>query len=68
LSIGSKNIFLIAKRILGDPHLRGNRLNNSQWHTRMTGEGIFADQIASLFEVACRRAGIGERPSFRPAA
>jgi DNA repair photolyase len=25
-------------------HLRGNRLNNSQWHTRMTGEGIFASR------------------------
>jgi DNA repair photolyase len=43
-------------------HLRGDRLNNSQWHTRMTGEGIFAEQIASLFEVACRRSAIGERP------
>jgi DNA repair photolyase len=45
-------------------HLRGNRLNNSQWHTRMTGEGIFAEQIASLFKVACRRAGIGARPTL----
>ena len=45
-------------------HLRDNRLNNSQWHTRMTGEGIFADQIASLFKVACRRAGMGARPTL----
>ena len=45
-------------------HLRGNRLNNSQWHTRMTGEGIFSEQIASLFKVACRHAGIGERPKL----
>jgi len=45
-------------------HLRGDRLNNSQWHTRMTGEGIFAEQIASLFEVSCRRTGIGERPKL----
>jgi len=45
-------------------HLRGNRLNNSQWHTRMTGEGIFAEQIASLFEVGCHRAGIGTRPKL----
>jgi DNA repair photolyase len=44
--------------------LRGNRLNNSQWHTRMTGEGIFAEQIASLFKVGCHRAGIGERPKL----
>jgi DNA repair photolyase len=45
-------------------HLRGNRLNNSQWHTRMTGEGIFAEQIASLFKVGCRHAGIGKRPAL----
>jgi DNA repair photolyase len=44
--------------------LRRNRLNNSQWHTRMTGEGIFAEQIASLFKVGCRRAGIGVRPKL----
>ncbi|PYL44041.1 MAG: hypothetical protein DMF42_02345 [Verrucomicrobia bacterium] len=49
-------------------HLRGNRLNNSQWHRRMTGEGIFAEQIASLFEVGCRRAGIGTRPKLWTAA
>ena len=49
-------------------HLRGDRLNNSQWHTRMTGEGIFAEQIASLFEVGCRRAGIGGRPKLSTAA
>jgi DNA repair photolyase len=45
-------------------HLRGNRLNNSKWHTRMTGEGIFAEQIATLFKVACRHAGIGELPNL----
>src|SRR6202165_4768324 len=49
--------------------LRGNdRLNNSQWHTRMTGEGIFAQQIASMFEVSCRRAGIGKRPKLSTAS
>jgi DNA repair photolyase len=45
-------------------HLRGDRLNNSNWHTRMTGKGIFAEQIASLFEIGCRRAGIGRRPKL----
>jgi DNA repair photolyase len=45
-------------------HLRGNQLNNSQWHTRMTGEGIFAEQIASLFRVGCHHTGIGERPKL----
>ncbi len=48
--------------------LRGNRLNNSQWHTRMSGEGIFAEQIASLFKIGCRHAGIGERPKLSAAA
>src|SRR5438105_2152520 len=48
--------------------MRGNRLNNSQWHTRMTGEGVFAEQIASLFRVGCRRAGIGERPVLSTAS
>jgi DNA repair photolyase len=47
--------------------LRGNRLNNSKWHMRMTGEGIFAEQIASLFKVGCHRAGIGERPKLSTA-
>jgi DNA repair photolyase len=49
-------------------HLRGDRLNSSQWHTRMTGEGIFAEQIASLFKVGCRHAGIGNRPNLSIAA
>jgi DNA repair photolyase len=44
--------------------LRGNRLNDSKWHARMTGEGIFAEQIASLFKIGCHRAGIGERPTL----
>jgi DNA repair photolyase len=48
--------------------MRGSRLNNSQWHTRMTGEGVFADQIASLFRIGCRHAGIGERPALSTAS
>jgi DNA repair photolyase len=58
------------EKILGRiKHLRGNgRLNNSKWHTRMTGEGVFAQQIASLFEIARRRAGIGERPKLSTAS
>jgi DNA repair photolyase len=53
--------------------LRGDRLNNSEWHTRMTGEGFFAEQIAALFKIGCHHAGIGQRPklscdSFQKAA
>ena len=50
-------------------HLRGNgRLNNSKWHARITGEGIFAEQIASIFEVSCRRVGMGARAKLSTAS
>jgi len=38
--------------------IRGGKLNSAQFGSRMTGEGIFADQIHALFSVACRKAGI----------
>ena len=38
--------------------LRGGKLNDSHWGTRMSGEGIFADQMERMFEVARRKAGI----------
>jgi hypothetical protein len=41
--------------------VRGGRLNDPQFGSRMRGEGVFADQVEALFEVACRRAGIAER-------
>jgi len=45
--------------------LRGGKLNNAQFGSRMRGEGIFADQIESLFTVACRKAGIaGNHPNL----
>jgi len=44
--------------------LRQSRLNNSQWHTRMTGEGIFAEQIASMFAISCRRNRMCARPKL----
>src|SRR5438046_2110007 len=48
--------------------LRGKRLNNSQWHTRMTGEGIFAEHIASMFAVSCRRNQMCARPKLSSAS
>jgi DNA repair photolyase len=45
-------------------NLRGDKLNNPKWHTRMIGEGIFAEQIASLFKLGCHHAGIGNRPKL----
>jgi len=38
--------------------IRGGKLNESQWGKRMHGEGIFADQIGQMFDVARRKAGI----------
>src|SRR5712691_4988293 len=50
-------------------HARGGeRLYDSRWCKRQTGEGIFAEQIANMFEVSCRRAGFGERPKLSTAA
>ncbi|HXY60797.1 MAG TPA: PA0069 family radical SAM protein [Chthoniobacterales bacterium] len=47
---------------------RGGKLYDSRWRKRQTGEGIFAEQIANLFEVSCRRAGFGARPKLSTAA
>jgi DNA repair photolyase len=41
--------------------IRGGKLNDPQFGSRMEGQGIFAEQIARLFTVACRRAGMNER-------
>ena len=40
--------------------LRGGKLYDAKWGVRGRGEGIFAEQIASLFDVACRRNGLNE--------
>ncbi|CAN5227851.1 PA0069 family radical SAM protein [soil metagenome] len=50
-------------------HMRGgDKLYDARWKKRQEGEGIFAEQIASMFEVACRRAGMGERPQLSTTA
>jgi DNA repair photolyase len=40
--------------------IRGGRLNDPRFGKRMSGEGIFAEQISRMFHVARRRAGIAE--------
>jgi DNA repair photolyase len=37
--------------------MRGGKLYDAQWGSRMRGEGIFAEQIAAMFRVARRKAG-----------
>jgi DNA repair photolyase len=42
----------------------GDRLSDPRWGTRIKGEGIFAEQIAALFQMSCRKVGIGPRPEL----
>lgn len=41
--------------------MRGGKLNDPNFESRMTGEGLFADQMEALFEVAARKAGLAGR-------
>ena len=54
--------------------LRGGKLNDSQFHSRMHGEGVWAEQLKTVFEMAKRKAGL-DKPfpdlsteHFRPPA
>jgi len=40
--------------------IRGGKLNDPRFGKRMHGEGIFAEQIARMFHVACRKVEIQE--------
>jgi DNA repair photolyase len=45
--------------------IRGGQLNNAEWGKRMSGEGIFAEQIEQLFKVATHKYGFNrERVSL----
>ena len=46
--------------------MRGGKLNDANFHSRMEGEGIFAQQIEKIFDVSVRRAGLSgnERPEL----
>jgi DNA repair photolyase len=49
--------------------LRGGQRYDSRFFTRQRGEGVFADQISDLFQLACRRAGVNaDRPKLSTAA
>ncbi len=49
--------------------LRGGKLNDPNFGSRMSGEGIFAEQITQIFRVACRKAGLsGDGPELSTAA
>jgi DNA repair photolyase len=40
--------------------IRGGKLNDARFGSRMRGEGIFADQISQMFKVARRKVGLNE--------
>jgi DNA repair photolyase len=50
--------------------MRGGKLNDARFGSRMRGKAIFADQISQLFDISCRRAGIerGRFPKLTTAA
>ena len=49
--------------------IRGGKLNDPNFGTRMQGSGPYAEQIADLFEVSCRKAGLNSaRPKLSVAA
>lgn len=41
--------------------MRGGRLNDPTFHSRMRGEGAYAQQLQTLFEIARRRLGMDQR-------
>jgi len=49
-------------------HIRNGKINDPRWGFRTKGEGIFAEQVRSMFEVACRRAGLDGRPELSTAS
>ncbi|MGH1365336.1 MAG: PA0069 family radical SAM protein [Calditrichia bacterium] len=40
--------------------IRGGNVNDSRFFERMKGDGAFAEQVKTLFQAACRNAGIPE--------
>jgi DNA repair photolyase len=50
-----------AEKVLGRIRaIRGGKLNDARFGSRMRGEGIFADQISQMFHIARRKAGLAE--------
>ena len=41
--------------------MRGGKLYDAQWGVRGRGTGVFADQIESVFDIACRKLGLNEK-------
>jgi DNA repair photolyase len=50
--------------------MRGGKMYDATFGSRMRGEGILADQMEKIFEISCRKAGLKEdaRPELSTAA
>ena len=54
--------------------LRGGKLNDGDFHSRMVGQGVWAEQFKTMFDFATRRFGLDKPPpelsvtQFRPPA
>jgi len=48
--------------------IRNGKLNDPRFKSRMSGEGIFADQVAKLFSLSCQKADIAGRSPVLSAA
>jgi len=59
-----------ADKVLGRIRaIRGGKLNDPRFGSRMRGEGVFAEQLEQMFHVASRKAGFGKaRPELSTAA
>ena len=45
--------------------VRGGRLNDPRFGSRMRGEGVFAEHLAGLFATTCRRLGLNRERGLR---
>ncbi|QOV87735.1 PA0069 family radical SAM protein [Humisphaera borealis] len=42
--------------------MRGGKLNDSNFNTRMTGQGVWADELRGIYLLGHRKAGLGKSP------
>jgi hypothetical protein len=49
--------------------VRGGKLNDPRFGSRMRGEGIFAETVAKIFRLGCKKAGLDNHsPALSTAA
>jgi len=54
---------LAKERVLARTReVRGGRLNDPRFHSRMSGRGPYAESIRALFDASCRRLGFDRSP------